>query len=148
MKDAMLKKNHIDEFNKTILDLRNISVPIADEDQVFILVCLLPFYENFVDTILYDKEFLLVNDVKNALQSKELKKNMFRSYEDNQEGLIARSRSIDRDSGNKDKSRPKSKYENIYYFYCYKKGYIRRLCPERTGEGEKREHFFVKLILV
>ena len=75
MKDGTPIKDHIDEFNKAILNLKNISISINDENQIHILLCSLPpSYENFVDTMLYDRESLLVSDVKNVLQSKELKK--------------------------------------------------------------------------
>lgn len=81
----MPMKNHIDKFNKAILNLRNISVSIDDEDHVLILLySLLPFYENFIDTMLCGRESFLAGDIKDALQSKELKKKVYKSYEKNQ----------------------------------------------------------------
>ncbi|GKE90254.1 hypothetical protein Tco_1567729, partial [Tanacetum coccineum] len=46
--------DHIDEFNKLILDLANIDIEIEDGDQALMLLTSLPSsYENFVETSLY-----------------------------------------------------------------------------------------------
>ncbi|GJZ07028.1 hypothetical protein Tco_0540821 [Tanacetum coccineum] len=45
--------DHIDEFNKLILDLANIDIEIEDEDQALMLLTSLPSsYKNFVETLL------------------------------------------------------------------------------------------------
>ena len=61
-------KEHVHNFNQIILDLQGVVVKIEDDDQVIILLCSLPnSYENFVDTMLYGRDTLLVGDVKDAL---------------------------------------------------------------------------------
>ncbi|GJZ22327.1 retrovirus-related pol polyprotein from transposon TNT 1-94 [Tanacetum coccineum] len=54
---------HIDEFNKIVLDLANIEVKFEDEDLALLLLTSLPAsYEHFVDTLLYGREALTLED--------------------------------------------------------------------------------------
>ncbi|GKB40596.1 retrovirus-related pol polyprotein from transposon TNT 1-94 [Tanacetum coccineum] len=54
---------HIDEFNKLIRDLANIDVDIDEEDQALMLLTSLPSsYDNFVETLLYGRELLTLED--------------------------------------------------------------------------------------
>ncbi|GJW82485.1 hypothetical protein Tco_0146460 [Tanacetum coccineum] len=80
-KAALMKKaystklgDHIDEFNKLILDLMNIDIEIEDEDQALMLHTSLPsYYENFMETLLYGRESLTMEDVLATLNSREIK---------------------------------------------------------------------------
>ena len=59
--------DHLDNFNRTILDLQGVNVKIEDKDQALIFLCsLLNSYKNFVDTMLYGKITITVNDVKDS----------------------------------------------------------------------------------
>ena len=85
MTENMQVKDHLDNFNQIILDLQGIGVKIDDEDQAIILLCSLPnSYENFVDTMLYGRESISVSDVKDVMQSKELKRKVSGSIEEDQ----------------------------------------------------------------
>ncbi|GJV63888.1 hypothetical protein Tco_1474716 [Tanacetum coccineum] len=81
--------DHIDEFNKLILDLANIDIKIEDEDQALMLLTSLPSsYENFVETLLYGRESLTMA----TLNSRELKKRTEGTKEETDDGLYVRGR--------------------------------------------------------
>jgi len=61
-------RDHLDNFNRVILDLQSIGVKIDDEDQAIILLCSLSkSYENFIDTMLYGRDSITVNNVKDNM---------------------------------------------------------------------------------
>jgi len=54
------------------VDLKNIDIKIESEDETLIVLCFLPsFYDTFVDTLLYKKGSISLDEVSNALKSKE-----------------------------------------------------------------------------
>ncbi|GKC75685.1 retrotransposon protein, putative, ty1-copia subclass, partial [Tanacetum coccineum] len=78
---------HIDEFNKIVLNLANIKVKFKDEDLALLLLTSLPAsYEHFVDTLLYGREALTLEDVMATLNSKEIKERS-KAEGDDGEGL-------------------------------------------------------------
>ncbi|GJV63964.1 retrovirus-related pol polyprotein from transposon TNT 1-94 [Tanacetum coccineum] len=120
---------HIDEFNKIVLDLANTEVKFKDEDLALLLLTSLPAsYEHFVDTLLYGREALTLEDVMATLNSKEIKERS-KAKGDDGEGLYVRGRTDRRDSRqSRRKSRSKSRGDDG---------------DERTGTGSARlDHGF------
>nr|GFB12148.1 retrovirus-related Pol polyprotein from transposon TNT 1-94 [Tanacetum cinerariifolium] len=86
--------DHIDEFHKLILDLANIDIEIEDEDQALMLLTSLPSsYKDFVETLLYGRESLTMEDVMETLTSKDLKIRTEDTKEETGDGLYVRGRS-------------------------------------------------------
>ncbi|GJY76089.1 hypothetical protein Tco_0481205 [Tanacetum coccineum] len=66
---------YIDEFYKLVGDLAAIYTAISDEDHAFLLLTSLPSsYDNFVETLLYGRDTLKLEDVLTTLNSRELQK--------------------------------------------------------------------------
>nr|GEY46973.1 retrovirus-related Pol polyprotein from transposon TNT 1-94 [Tanacetum cinerariifolium] len=97
--------DHIDEFNKLILDLANIDIEIENEDQALMLLTSLPSSnENFVETLLYGRESLTMEDVLATLNSRELKKRIEGTKEEAVDGLYVRGRGSSEERPSKEKS--------------------------------------------
>nr|GEX56093.1 zinc finger, CCHC-type [Tanacetum cinerariifolium] len=91
------QSEHIDEFHKLVGDFAAINTIISDEDQALLLLISLPSsYNNFVDTLLYGRDTLKLEDVLAMLNSKELQK-MTKAKGDGGEGLYVTGRSGQRD---------------------------------------------------
>ncbi|KAH9801551.1 hypothetical protein KPL71_001080 [Citrus sinensis] len=90
MREGVSIQDHIDTFNKIIIDLEGVeNVKISDEDKAFFLLSSLPKpYEDFIDTVLYGRISLTLEDVKASLCSKEIQRN--ENDENSGEGLVAR----------------------------------------------------------
>lgn len=74
MKEGISISEYLDEFNKIIMDLRNIDMKLNEEDRALIVLCLLPVsFDNFVNSILYGRDTISLADVKSTLNSKELR---------------------------------------------------------------------------
>ncbi|GJW85209.1 hypothetical protein Tco_0158354 [Tanacetum coccineum] len=75
MSPGMKLVDHIYEFNKFILDLTNIDIEIEDEDQALMLLAsLTSSYKNVMETLLYGRGSLTMEDLLATLISRELKK--------------------------------------------------------------------------
>ncbi|KAH9650990.1 hypothetical protein KPL70_026576 [Citrus sinensis] len=127
MEEGSSITDHIDAFNKIILDLEDINVKIDDEDKAMILLCSLPSsYENLVDTLMYGRQTLAMGDVKETLSSKAAIKKETRDGE----GLTARGRTEKREISKNKKKRSKSRQKNLKCFHCHKEGHFKKDCPE------------------
>ncbi|GJW00834.1 retrotransposon protein, putative, ty1-copia subclass [Tanacetum coccineum] len=133
---------HIDEFNKIILDLANIEVKFKDEDLDLLLLNSLPAsYEHFVDTLLYGREALTLEGVMATLNSKEIKEKS-KAKEDDGEGLYVRGRIDRRDSRqSRGKSRSKSRGGRPKCYFCQSEDHLKRNCPKNN---RKKSTSYVK----
>ncbi|GKD96986.1 retrovirus-related pol polyprotein from transposon TNT 1-94, partial [Tanacetum coccineum] len=123
----------LDEFNKIILDLANIKVKFEDEDLALLLLTSLPAsYEHFVDTLLYGREALTLEDVMATLNSKEIKERS-KAKGDDGEGLYVRGRTDRRDSRqSRGKSRSKSRGGRLKCYICQSEDHLKRNCPKNN----------------
>jgi hypothetical protein len=142
MKEGTLVFDHLDEFNRVILDLKNIDCKVDDEDQALIMLCSLPTsFEHFVDTMLYGfgRDTISIDDVKDALNSKELKKRASENWGDNQaKGLVARDRSNEKGSSSNG-GRSRSKSRKVKCFYYKKEGHMKSECNLLKAKKEKEK---------
>jgi hypothetical protein len=127
--------SHISEFKEIITDLAAMEVKYEEEDMGLMLLCSLPsFYTNFRDTILYSRDTLTLNEVYEALHSKEKMKLMVSgdgSSSSQAEGLSVRGRTNEKGSSNGNRGKSKNGYrgrsqsrgKKKYCRYCKKEGH-------------------------
>jgi hypothetical protein len=154
MKEVMPLCDHLDDFNRIILDIKNIDIKVDDEDQALILVCSLSdIFDNFVNSMLYGRDTIFLTDVKSVLNSLEIRTRLNGKDSDNQaEGLFVkgrlenssnfRGRSNERDLG-KEKSRDRSQSKlkkKVKCYYCKKYEHYKSKCPKLKNkeEGNKK----------
>ncbi|GJT91124.1 retrovirus-related pol polyprotein from transposon TNT 1-94 [Tanacetum coccineum] len=133
---------HIEEFNKIVLNLANIEVKLEDEDLTLLLLTSLPAsYEHFVDTLLYGREALTLEDVMATLNSKEIKERS-KAMGDDGEGLYVRGRTDRRDSHqSRGKSRSKSRGGRLKCYICQSEDHLKRNCLKNN---RKKSTSYVK----
>ncbi|KAH9667833.1 hypothetical protein KPL70_021191 [Citrus sinensis] len=150
MKDGTSLKDHVDEFNKLILDLENVNIVLEDEDRALILFSsLLDFYEHFVDILLYGRQALTLKDVKNALESKDMKRITDGKDQNPAESLFVITKpdkKVNKDKKNsnqKDKADKKKKKRKCYFYNkkghyikdCFEKKKLEKLQKESNGKA-------------
>lgn len=85
MKEGTPLSKHLNEFNKIIIDLKNIDIEIYDEDQTLTVLCSLSdFFNNFINLMLYDRDTISLADVKFALNFIKLRTRLDEKGSDDQ----------------------------------------------------------------
>ena len=102
MEDNKHLKKQLDDFNRNILDLKSIDLKINDEDQVIILLSSIPKkFEHFVDTMLFGKGTLSMDEVKATLNSKENQRENDSKKEEIAKGFVVSNKNQKKDFKNK-----------------------------------------------
>ncbi|GJR36447.1 zinc finger, CCHC-type containing protein [Tanacetum coccineum] len=126
--------DHIDEFNKLILDLENIDIEIEDGDQALMLLTSLPSsYENFMETLLYERESLTMENVLAILNSRELKKRTEGTKEETGDGLYVRGMSGKAHSGGSSRFKSRGGTDKLKCFICHSEGHLKRDCQMKKS---------------
>ncbi|KAH9763262.1 hypothetical protein KPL70_001098 [Citrus sinensis] len=119
MEEGTSLATYVDAFNKIILDLEDINVKIEDEDKVIILISSLPpSYEHFVDTLLYGRQTLTMQNVK-------------KQKEEQRRGKAGKGRK---------NRRSKSKNKTLKCFQYHKEDHFKRDCPERKNKPKDNKY--------
>jgi gag-polypeptide of LTR copia-type len=119
--------DHLVKFTPILNDLAKLGVTVEDEDQALLLLCSLPAsYKLFRDLMVYSRERITLEDVKNNLRTMLHLDNEMTNIEKGSSiaGLFV------------DRSRPneinpvdrRTRNENITCYYYKKKGYIKANC--------------------
>ena len=147
--EGTVMKDHLDEFNKLILDLENVSIILDDEDMALILLSSFPdSNEHFVDTLLYGRQTLTLKDVKNALESKDLKNRADSKEHIARDGLVAKEKTekkVFKDKKNKNqKEKVDKKKKKRKCYFCQKEGHYIKNCFEK----EKLEKLQIERLML
>ncbi|GJT80379.1 zinc finger, CCHC-type containing protein [Tanacetum coccineum] len=138
------QSEHIDEFHKLVGDLAAIDTAISDKDQAFLLLTSLSSsYDNFVETLLYGRDTLKLEDVLATLDSRELQK-MTEAKGDGGEGLYVRRRSGQRDMEQGTYSawsKSQRRSSRLRCYKCQSEEHLKRDCPRYN---HKKSQGFVR----
>lgn len=117
-------EDHLDDFNKIILDLENIKIKVDDEDKAFFLLRSLPReYDSLWNTLIYGRDSLSLKEVQNALFSKELKRKSKGNGPCSKIKPGARSKATEGEKGR--------------CFICKSESHFKKDCPLYTRRGSE-----------
>ncbi|KAJ4705295.1 Retrovirus-related Pol polyprotein from transposon TNT 1-94 [Melia azedarach] len=140
MQEGMPLRDHLDQLNTILLELRNIDVKVEDEDAALILLVSLPLsYENFVQSFIVGKDTVSLEEVRSSLHTRELRHKATGTGADNQAaGLVASGSYGHGNSGKKKFKKPVSKgpKPNDVCNYCKEKGHWKSDCPKKKRQQD------------
>ncbi|KAJ9546957.1 hypothetical protein OSB04_019500 [Centaurea solstitialis] len=131
---------HLSKFKEIVGDLKNLEVKYDDEDLGLILLCSLPpSFGTFMDTIIYSRDSLSLDEVYTALSSKEKMKEINPGHEPRAEGLNARGRPFEKCSSSSSKSRSKSRGKlRKFCNFCKRKGHTMEECFKLQAKNKAK----------
>ena len=113
MEEGTSLEKHLMTFKEIVADLETLEVKCEEEDLGLMLLCSLPnSYATFKDTILYSRDTLTLNDVFEALFSKEKMKQLMVGPEMHRDSMFVRGKPQEKNSGEEHKKRSKSRNSN------------------------------------
>ncbi len=146
MAEGTSLKDHLDEYNKLLLDLSNIGVEVDEEDKALILIYSLPkSFEHITTTMLYGKETISLEEVEATLLSNELrlKVQLQHQVQTPAQGLIVRGRDEQKKGGqgrskSKTRSKSRSRRPGVCH-YCKKPGHWKSECRLLQSKKEREQ---------
>ena len=139
LKSGESLKRHLDEFDSLVMDLKNVDVEIGDEQLAIKLLCSLPpEYVHFRETVLYGKDEISMEEIKNALLQREVIETHLTSpsAESQGDGLVATSGKKGKGSNSRNSRSSNSWLKNVICHGCNEKGHIKKNCPNRGGNSD------------
>ena len=127
-------EDHLDDFNKIILDLENIEITLEDENQALLhLRSLRNKFDNLSDTLIYGKDTLSLEEVHATLFTKELRRKSESKGNQDAEGLFTSLRPRKKEFEDKNGTRSKSKEgKKKRCFICGSEEHFKKECTEYT----------------
>ncbi|KAJ4718340.1 Retrovirus-related Pol polyprotein from transposon TNT 1-94 [Melia azedarach] len=141
MQEGMPLRDHLDQLNTILLELRNIDVKVEDKDAALILLVSLSLsYENFVQSFIVGKDTVSLEEVRSSLHTRELRHKATGTGVDNQAaGLVASGSYGYGNSGKKKFKKPvfKGPKPNDVCNYCKENGHWKSDCPKKKRQQDK-----------
>ncbi|KAG6387152.1 hypothetical protein SASPL_152337 [Salvia splendens] len=140
MQEGTPLRDHLENLNKILLDLRNVEVKVEDEDVALIpLVSLPELYENFVELFMTGKETLSLEDVRSALHIREDRQQATSPATESQASGLSATGTGQKKSGKKKwKSKGGSKgfQPGDICTYCKEPRHWKYDCPKKKKKGD------------